>query len=139
MGMSAAAGGGKGGRRRRGVPRYGAMAEINKDQLIQLIVGRPLTEEFIKENIPGAEPVLALTDSPLSPLARAARWVLLFDAASPSFFHSMTGAQALAERLVAEVAARGGEAVVQRLRQVQARQHAQRAYWEKRPFKESFA
>ena len=39
----------------------GAMAEISKDQLIQLIVGRPLTEEFIKENIPGAEPVLAVT------------------------------------------------------------------------------
>lgn len=36
----------------------GAMAEVTKDQLIQLIVGRPLTEEFIKENIPGTEIVL---------------------------------------------------------------------------------
>lgn len=30
----------------------GAIADITKDQLIQLIVGRPLAEEFIKENVP---------------------------------------------------------------------------------------
>jgi putative xylitol transport system ATP-binding protein len=30
----------------------GAIADINKEQLIQLIVGRPLNEEFIKENTP---------------------------------------------------------------------------------------
>jgi DNA-binding MurR/RpiR family transcriptional regulator len=83
-------------------------------------------------------PVIALTDSPLSPLARLARHTLLFDAASPSFFHSMAGAQALAETLVAAVAARGGEPVVRRLAEVQARQHAHKAYWEKRPLKESF-
>ncbi len=82
--------------------------------------------------------LVALTDSTLSPLARLARHTLLFDAASPSFFHSMTGAQALAESLVAAVAARGGEPVVQRLAEVQARQHAHKAYWEKRPLKESF-
>lgn len=84
-------------------------------------------------------PVIALTDSPLSPLARLARHTLLFDAASPSFFHSMAGAQALAETLVAAVAARGGEPVVRRLAEVQARQHAHKAYWEKRPLKANFS
>ena len=83
-------------------------------------------------------PLVALTDSPLSPLARLAQHSLLFDAASPSFFHSMAGAQALAETLVAAVAARGGEPVVRRLAEVQSRQHAHKAYWEKRPLKESF-
>ena len=83
-------------------------------------------------------PIVALTDNPLSPLARLARHTLLFDAASPSFFHSMAGAQALAETLVAAVAARGGEPVVRRLAEVQARQHAHKAYWEKRPLKENF-
>jgi len=118
------------------------VAELRPDELLVVVSQAPYTRqtvELVQQAHTTGVPVLALTDSPLSPLARAARWVLLFDAASPSFFHSMTGAQALAERLVAEVAARGGEAVVQRLRQVQARQHAQRAYWEKRPFKESFA
>jgi len=39
----------------------GALVDIDKDGLIQLIVGRPLTEEFIKENIPGTEPVLRVS------------------------------------------------------------------------------
>lgn len=39
----------------------GALADINKEQLIQLIVGRPLTEEFIKDNTPDATPMLRVT------------------------------------------------------------------------------
>ncbi len=38
----------------------GALADIDKEGLIQLIVGRPLTEEFIKENSPRPEPVLTV-------------------------------------------------------------------------------
>lgn len=41
----------------------GAIADIDKSQLIQLIVGRPLTEEFVKENIPGDETVLRVSDA----------------------------------------------------------------------------
>ena len=37
MGMSAGAGGAKGGRRRRGVPRYGAMADINMTPFIDAV------------------------------------------------------------------------------------------------------
>lgn len=37
----------------------GAIADISKDQLIQLIVGRPLSEEFVKENTPGERVVLS--------------------------------------------------------------------------------
>lgn len=76
-------------------------------------------------------PVLALTDSPLSPLARLAQQSLLFEAASPTFFHSMAGAQALAEALMACVAEQGGPAVKKRLTErQQSLQHAH-AYWEK--------
>lgn len=78
-------------------------------------------------------PLLALTDSRLSPLARLAQQSLLFEAASPSFFHSMTGAQALAETLVECVAEQGGAAVLQRLAQRQQGLQASQAYWEKRP------
>ena len=39
----------------------GALADINKDRLIQLVVGRPLTEEFIKENIPGSDDILSVS------------------------------------------------------------------------------
>ncbi|WP_335949871.1 sugar ABC transporter ATP-binding protein [Salipiger bermudensis] len=38
----------------------GSLADIDKTQLINLIVGRPLTEEFVKENTPGSEEVLAV-------------------------------------------------------------------------------
>lgn len=79
----------------------------------------------------GGVPVLALTDSALSPLARVAQQSLLFEAASPAFFHSMTGAQALAETLMDHVANLGGAAVVQRLAERQLRLQASRAYWEK--------
>lgn len=78
-------------------------------------------------------PLLALTDSRLSPLARLAQQTLLFEAASPSFFHSMTGAQALAEALVECVAERGGASVLQRLTQRQQGLQAAKAYWDKKP------
>ena len=38
MGMSVSSGGRKGGRRRRGVPRYGAMAEINMTPFIDVVL-----------------------------------------------------------------------------------------------------
>lgn len=38
----------------------GAIAEVTREALIQMIVGRPLTEEFVKENIPGTKRVLAV-------------------------------------------------------------------------------
>lgn len=76
-------------------------------------------------------PVLALTDSPLSPLARLATQSLVFDTASPAFFHSMTGAQALAEALMQAVAEQGGEPVLERLRRRQQQMQQSRAYWDR--------
>jgi DNA-binding MurR/RpiR family transcriptional regulator len=75
--------------------------------------------------------VLALTDSALGPLALGASRHLLFDAGSPSFFHSLTGAQALVETLVALMAARGGEAVMAHLTAAQTHLNQTKAYWEK--------
>lgn len=73
--------------------------------------------------------VLALTDGLTSPLAQAARHVLLFDTASPAFFHSMVGVQALAEALVDAVARLGGEPVMRRLRTRQQALQRHRVYW----------
>jgi DNA-binding MurR/RpiR family transcriptional regulator len=75
--------------------------------------------------------LVALTDSPLSPLAREARHVLLYDTASNATFHSTAGAQALAEALIAVVAARGGEATRQHLQRMQQQLRSARAYWER--------
>jgi DNA-binding MurR/RpiR family transcriptional regulator len=89
------------------------------------------TVEAVQHTAARGVPVLALTDSALSPLARAATQSLLFDAASPAFFHSMTGAQALAETLMHALAEQGGEAVVQRLAQRQKQLQTARVYWDK--------
>jgi DNA-binding MurR/RpiR family transcriptional regulator len=75
--------------------------------------------------------VIALTDSPLSPLARHAQHVLLYDTASNAYFHSTTGAQALAEALTAAVAAHGGANAISHLRRMQAHLRNSGAYWER--------
>jgi DNA-binding MurR/RpiR family transcriptional regulator len=74
--------------------------------------------------------VIALTDSELSPLARSAGERLLFEAASSSFFHSLVAAHALVERVMAEVALKGGKPVVQRLREREALLRETGAYWD---------
>jgi DNA-binding MurR/RpiR family transcriptional regulator len=89
------------------------------------------TVEAVQQARHAGVPVLALTDSPLSPLALEASQVLLFEAASPAFFHSMVGAQALAESLMAAVSEQGGEAVLQRLSSRQKQLQTARVYWDK--------
>lgn len=89
--------------------------------------------------------VLALTDSITSPVAQVARHVLHFsrltetgaDAPAPhdpaSFFHSTAGLLGLAEHLIARLAARGGDEVLQRLAEIETRLQAEGAYWPQPP------
>ncbi|HUG60511.1 MAG TPA: MurR/RpiR family transcriptional regulator [Methylomirabilota bacterium] len=55
-------------------------------------------------------PIVAITDSPVAPLAAIAQGVVLVTTDSPSFFHAMAPAFVVAEVLAALVAGRGGEA-----------------------------
>ena len=108
--------------------------DLSPSDLLVVVSQAPYTRQTVdavQAAQQGAVPVLALTDSALSPLARLAQQSLLFEAASPAFFHSMTGAQALAETLMDRVAELGGAAAVQRLAERQLRLQASRAYWEK--------
>ena len=57
-------------------------------------------------------PVVAVTDSAVSPLAAIARHVVVVATASPSFFHSMTPAFLVGEILAALVAGRDGPAAL---------------------------
>lgn len=109
---------------------------LTPDDLLVVVSQAPYTRQTIEaaQQAHGrGVPLLALTDSRLSPLARLAQQSLLFEAASPSFFHSMIGAQALAEALMECVAEQGGTALLQRLTQRQQGLQASKAYWEKRP------
>ncbi len=89
------------------------------------------TVEAVQQAGKAGATVIAMTDSRLSPLARHASQVLLYDTASTAHFHSTAGAQALAESLIAAVAARGGTAATLHLRRMQAHLQKTRAYWER--------
>lgn len=86
--------------------------------------------------------VVALTDDPLSPLVMDARHTLRFAPpdrdgvqANParqgpgSFFHTTAGLLGLAEHLIARLTACGGEAVLDRLAEVEQRLRADHVYW----------
>jgi len=63
--------------------------------------------------------LVALTDSSASPLALQADVVLPFSVASPSFFPSVAAGVALAEALLEQLVAEGGDAVVTRIARVE--------------------
>ena len=87
------------------------------------------TVQSVQSAVSRSIPVIALTDSALSPLAKGAKHVLLFRADSVSFFHSMIGPLALIELLLAQLAAKGGKGVLKRLTEVEERLTRQQAYW----------
>jgi DNA-binding MurR/RpiR family transcriptional regulator len=111
------------------------LAQLERTDLLVAVSQSPYTRqtvEAVEQARKQGAKVLALTDSRLSPIARSADQVLLFRTASPSYFHSMVGALALAEALVAAVAVRGGRKVLARLASMQHKLDAQKAYWAKR-------
>lgn len=75
-------------------------------------------------------PIVALTDGQGSPLAPLARHVLLVTTKSPSFFHSMTPAFALAEILATLAAGRAGDDVPAALAQTEEQLAAFGVHWQ---------
>jgi DNA-binding MurR/RpiR family transcriptional regulator len=63
--------------------------------------------------------VIAITDSPVAPLAQLAKSTILVSTESPSFFHTMSPAFVMAEILTALVAGRGGNAALNTVRQME--------------------
>jgi DNA-binding MurR/RpiR family transcriptional regulator len=60
--------------------------------------------------------VVAITDSEVAPIAQIAQHVVLVPTDSPSFFHAMSPAFAVAEILGAVIAGRGGDDALATLR-----------------------
>ena len=65
-------------------------------------------------------PLVAITDSEVSPLASRATATLLVATDSPSFFHTMTPLLAVAEILAALVAGAGGNRALEALERTEA-------------------
>jgi DNA-binding MurR/RpiR family transcriptional regulator len=74
-------------------------------------------------------PIVAVTDSAVSPLAQIARSTILVSTDSPSFFHAMTPAFAVGEILAALVAGRGGDASLEALRRTEDQLDAFNIHW----------
>lgn len=89
------------------------------------------TVDIVERAVAAGVPVLALTDAAASPIGRLAEQVLVFDTESPAFFHSLVGAQAVIETLVAEAALRAGPKARRRLSEMQQHFTDNRAYWER--------
>ena len=75
-----------------------------------------LTVELAEYALERGLTVVAITDSEVAPLAQIARHVVLVQTESPSFFHAMSPAFAVAEVLGALIAGRGGDEALAALR-----------------------
>jgi DNA-binding MurR/RpiR family transcriptional regulator len=75
-----------------------------------------LTVELAEYAVEQGVPVVAITDSEVAPLAQLAQHVVIVPTDSPSFFHAMSPAFAVAEVLGAIIAGRGGEGALATLR-----------------------
>lgn len=73
--------------------------------------------------------VVAVTDSRVSPLAKAARDIVLVPTETPSFFHAITPAFAAAETLIALLAARSGETALNAIRNAEDQLNAFGTFW----------
>lgn len=108
------------------------LVEINSEDMLLAAGFDPYTKETVMAvqyaRVRGAG-LIAITDSPVSPLAAEGGDVFVVANASPSFFRSITGAMAVAQALVAQMVARGGEEVIARIGQMEKDLDGFGAYW----------
>jgi DNA-binding MurR/RpiR family transcriptional regulator len=100
---------------------------VDEDDVVCIIGFRPYSREsvIVAEHAAGrGATVVAITDSPLAPFAREAKIVLTFSTEGPSFFPSLVAAWGIAEQLLDVIVARGGDAVLERLKLAEAQLQA---------------
>lgn len=92
--------------------------EINAEDCLLLTSFSPYSRESLDvlnaARQAGAR-IIAITDSPVSPLAQAADCALLFSLSSPSFFPSIVSGMGVAECLLAMLVARHGREAVNKI------------------------
>lgn len=92
--------------------------EINAEDCLLLTSFSPYSRESLDvlnaARQAGAR-IIAITDSPVSPLAQAADCTLLFSLSSPSFFPSIVSGMGIAECLLAMLVARHGREAVNKI------------------------
>ncbi len=117
-----------------------ALAHAGPKDALFVVSVRPYTRLTVETAAYAASrgvAVVALTDSEVAPLAAVARHVVLAPTDSPSFFHALSPAFALAEVLAALVAGRGGAAALSALREKDLHLAALDTHLQSQPLRES--
>jgi len=91
----------------------GAMATVSREALIQMIVGRPLTEEFVKTNTPSDETLLAVRGLNSTNRVRDVNFQVHRGEILAIFGLMGSGRSEIFERLFGLVEDRGGEVVLE--------------------------
>ena len=100
-----------------------ALRDAGRDDVVLAASVKPYaraTVEAARYAATEGVPVVALTDSEVSPLAQIASAVIVVATESPSFFHTMTPLLAVAEILAALVAGRSGQQALDALARTEA-------------------
>lgn len=112
------------------------LREMSSDDVIFAIGFDPYTMEtvraleYARQHGAGA---VALTDSPVSPLAKNADHVLIAGNESPSFFHSVSAALAAAEAINVMLVAEGGKRALGAIEDSEEQLASFNAYWRHNP------
>ncbi|MCW8863233.1 MAG: SIS domain-containing protein, partial [Rhodospirillales bacterium] len=113
-----------------------ALRRICSDDVLFVIGLSPYTDWSVKAAgyaVGKGAKVIALTDSPVSPLAKNATVTLYAGDDSPSFYQSFVGPMAVAQALVALIASRGGDAVLEKIAESERQLEEFGAYWQETP------
>jgi DNA-binding MurR/RpiR family transcriptional regulator len=96
-----------------------------------------LTVDLAEYAVERGMAVVAITDSEVAPLAQIAQHVVIVPTDSPSFFHAMSPAFAVAEVLGAIIAGRGGDDALATLKDTDEHLAALDTHWRQRGGKKS--
>jgi DNA-binding MurR/RpiR family transcriptional regulator len=100
---------------------------VGPEDAIVIFGFKPYSRETVIVSEHGAArgaALIAISDSPAAPFAREARVTLAYSTEGPSFFPTLVAALAVAEQLLDVLVARGGAAVVERLKSAEAQLQA---------------
>jgi DNA-binding MurR/RpiR family transcriptional regulator len=105
---------------------------VGKGDVLLAVSIEPYTTEVVRAiryAKAGGACLVALTDTPLSPIARSSDCVLLAASATPSFFHSVTALTALVQSLLALLVTRGGKRAISAIEASERQLDQFGAYW----------
>jgi DNA-binding MurR/RpiR family transcriptional regulator len=109
-----------------------ALIGMDKHDVLIAISVEPYSRETVNavsHAIDAGANVVAITDSPVSPLARQAKYAIIVADKGPSFFQSITAAVATAQALIAILVAEGGKRTMSSLDASEAHLMRLGAYW----------